>query len=96
MMLLHIVCFKYKPETDAAARTQHRERLAALKTLDGVVDLKVGKDVVQSQRSYDTGLLITFPDRAALDAYATNPQHVPVAQLGVSLSTHIVSVDFHI
>jgi len=95
-MLLHIVCFKYKPETDPAARRQHRERLAGLKTLDGVIDLKVGEDVVQSQRSYDTGLLITFPDRAALDAYATNPVHVPVAQLGVSLSSHIVSVDFHI
>jgi len=93
-MLLHIVCFKYKAETDAAARTQHRERLAALKTLDGVVDLKVGEDVVRSPRSYDTGLMITFRDRAGLDAYARNPQHVPVAQLGVDLSEHIVSVDF--
>jgi len=95
-MLLHLVCFKYKRETDAAARTQHRDRLAALKSLDGVIDLKVGEDVVRSQRSYDTGLVITFPDRAALDAYATNPVHVPVAQLGVSLSEHIVSVDLQI
>jgi len=93
-MLLHIVCFKYKAETDAAARTQHRERLAALNTLDGVVDLKVGEDVVRSPRSYDTGLMITFRDRAGLDAYAKNPRHVPVAQLGVDLSEHIVSVDF--
>ena len=95
-MLLHLVCFKYKPDTDAVARTQHRERLAALKTLDGVIDLKVGEDVVRAPRSYDTGLMITFPDRAALDAYAKNPQHVPIAQLGVSLSEHIVSVDFQI
>ena len=93
-MLLHLVCFRYKPDTDATARTQHRERLAALKTLDGVVDLKVGEDVVRSPRSYDTGLMITFRDRAGLDAYAKDPQHVPVAQLGVSLSEHIVSVDF--
>ena len=93
-MLLHLVCFRYKHDTDAAARTQHRERLAALKMLDGVVDLKVGEDVVRSPRSYDTGLTITFHDRAALDAYAKNPQHVPVAQLGVDLSEHIVSVDF--
>jgi len=35
-----------------------------------------------------------FPDRAALDAYQKNPQHVPVAQLGVALSSHIVAVDF--
>ena len=95
-MLLHIVCFRYKAETDAAARTQHRERLAALKGLDGVIDLKVGEDVVRSPRSYDTGLMITFPDRAALDAYQKNERHVPVAQFGVSLSDHIVAVDFDI
>ena len=95
-MLLHLVSFKYKADVDAAARAQHRARLAGLKGLDGVIDLKVGEDVVRSPRSYDTGLAITFPDRAALDAYQTNPQHVPVAQFGVSVSEHIVAVDFEI
>ena len=95
-MLLHLVCFKYKPTTDAATRTQHRERLAALKSLDGIVDLKVGADVVRSARSYDTGLAITFPDRAALDAYAKHPQHVPVSEFGVSISEHIVACDIEI
>jgi hypothetical protein len=95
-MLLHLVCFKYRADVDAATRAQHRARLAGLGTLDGVVDLKVGEDVVRSPRSYDTGLAITFPSRAALDAYQTNERHVPVAQLGVSLSEHIVAVDFEI
>jgi hypothetical protein len=95
-MLLHLVCFKYKAETDAAARAQHRERLRALGGLDGVVDLKVGEDVVHSPRSYDTGLAMTFPDRAALDVYQKNERHVPVAQFGVSLCDHIVAVDFEI
>jgi hypothetical protein len=95
-MLLHLVSFKYKTHIDAAARAQHRERLAALQRLDGVIELKVGEDVVRSPRSYDTGLAITFPDRAALDAYQQNDQHVPVAQLGVALSEHIVAVDFEI
>jgi hypothetical protein len=93
-MLLHLVCFKYKGDISNAARVEHRARLAALKALDGVVDLKVGEDIVRSPRSYDTGLMITFQDRTALDAYQKDPQHVPVAQLGVSLSEHIVSVDF--
>jgi hypothetical protein len=95
-MLLHLVCFKYKATVDAATRAQHRQRLAALMDLDGVIDLKVGEDVVQSSRSYDTGLAITFPDRAALDAYQKNPRHVPVAQHGAGLSEHIVAVDFEI
>ena len=93
-MLLHLVSFKYKTETDATARAQHRARLAGLKGLDGVIDLKVGEDVVRSPRSYDTGLVVMFRDRAGLDAYQKDPRHVPVAQLGVSLSEQIVAVDF--
>jgi stress responsive alpha/beta barrel protein len=95
-MLMHVVCFKYKADTAAAARADHCNRLAALQSLDGVIDLKVGADVVRSARSYDTALVITFPDRAALDAYQKNERHVPVAQFGVSLSDHIVAVDFEI
>jgi hypothetical protein len=95
-MLLHLVSFKYKSDTAAAVRAQHRQRLATLKGLDGVIDLKVGEDVVRSPRSYDTGLAVTFADRAALDAYQTNAQHVPIAQFGVSVCEHIVAVDFEI
>ena len=95
-MLLHLVSFKYKADVGSAARTQHRQRLAALNDVDGVMDLKVGADVVGSPRSYDTGLAVTFPDRAALDAYQKNDRHVPVAQFGVSLCDHIVAVDFEI
>lgn len=95
-MLLHLVSFKYKADVDAATRASHRERLAALKGLDGVDDLKVGEDVVRSPRSYDTGLAVTFPTRAALDAYQKNERHVPVAQFGIELCEHIVAVDFEI
>ena len=79
-MFVHMVCFKYKPDVDAAARVAHRARLAALSDIDGVLDLKVGSDVVGSPRSYDTGLVIVFPDRAGLDAYQKHPRHVPVAE----------------
>ena len=93
-MILHLVSFKYKTDTDADTRRQHRERLAALRNMDGVADLKVGADLVRSARSYDTGLAITFVDRAALDAYQKNDRHVPVAQFGVDICDHIVAVDF--
>jgi hypothetical protein len=95
-MLLHLVSFKYKPNADAETRRQHRERLAALRDIDGIADLKVGADVVGSARSYDTGLAITFMNRAALDAYQKNERHVPVARFGVEICDHIVAVDFDI
>jgi hypothetical protein len=94
--ILHVVSFKYRADVDAAARAEHRERLAGLHDIDGIAQLKVGADVVRSARSYDTGLSITFRDRAALDAYQQHPRHVPVAQFGAGLCDHIVAVDFEI
>ncbi len=93
-MVVHIVSFKYRPQVDAAARQDHRAKLRALANIDGVLDLKVGEDFVRSPRSYDTGLVVSFRDRAALDGYAKHPRHEPVATLGRDLSDTIVAVDF--
>jgi Stress responsive A/B Barrel Domain len=93
-MLCHVVCFRYKKDVAAEVRTQHRERLGALWDIDGVIDLKVGEDIVRSPRSYDTGLLIAFRDRAALDAYQAHPRHVQVAQFGSANCESIIAVDF--
>ena len=93
-MVVHLVSFKYRSDVDAAARQDHRSRLSALADIDGILDLKVGEDFVRSPRSYDTGLVISFRDRAALDVYATHPRHQPVAKLGRDLSETIVAVDF--
>jgi hypothetical protein len=93
-MLTHVVCFKYKSEVPQSTREEHCSRLRGLHGIEGVVNLTVGADVVRSPRSYDTALIVVFRDRPALDAYQTHPQHVPVAQFGVSLCEHIVAVDF--
>ncbi len=93
-MLVHLVLFKYKPDIDEHVRADHRNRLRGLRTIDGIVELQVGGDVVRSPRSYDTGLVIRFRDRAALDAYQKDPRHVPVAQFGAAQCDSIVAVDF--
>ena len=93
-MLTHIVSFKYKSDVTDAVRQDHRQRLAGLWSISGVCELKVGADVVHSPRSFDTGLVVAFKDRAGLDAYAADPRHVPVAQFGVGLCEQIVAVDF--
>jgi hypothetical protein len=93
-MVVHMVSFKYRVEVDAEARRDHRRQLKGLADLDGVLDFKVGQDIIRSPRSYDTGIVVSFRDRAALDSYATHPRHVPIAQLGRDLSESIVAVDF--
>lgn len=95
-MLIHIVCWKYKPETDEAAREDHRDRL---KTLVGVIPeiitFDVGADVLHLDRSFDTGLVATFADRDGLDAYTEHPEHQTVAALGRQLAEKAISVDFY-
>ena len=94
-MLIHIVCWKYKPETDEYDRTLHRNMLRALSGLVADMhDLQVGEDVLHLERSFDTGLVIRFEDRDALDSYTDHPEHQKVAAMGKNISEKVVSVDF--
>jgi hypothetical protein len=56
--------------------------------------LSVGFDVLRLPRSYDSGLVATFKDRAALEAYTVHPEHVKAANFGRTISQHVASVDF--
>ena len=94
-MLTHIVVWKYKAEVGEERR---REHVARLRALEGVIpeieSFAVGTDVLRLPRSYDTGLVAVFRDRAGLDAYTVHPEHVKVADMGREVSEHVVSVDF--
>ena len=94
-MLTHIVVWKYRPEIEPAIREEHVARLHSLASIISEVDsLSVGFDTLHLPRSYDTGLVATFGDRAALDAYTVHPEHIKAADFGRSISEHVVSVDF--
>lgn len=94
-MLTHIVCWKYGSDIDANTRSEHCAKLRALtKAIPEIMSLTVGSDVLHLERSFDTGLVATFADRAALDVYTDHPDHQKVAALGRSISERVVSVDF--
>lgn len=94
-MLTHIVCWKYKNETDAAKRAEHIEQLRALTDVIECIDtFNVGSDILQLDRSFDTGLVATFADEVALDEYTNHPEHQKVAALGKQIAVKVVSVDF--
>jgi hypothetical protein len=94
-MLTHIVVWKYRADIDEHARIEHVRMLESLAgVISQVKSLSVGFDVVRIPRSYDTGLVAVFENRAGLDAYTIHPEHVKVADFGRSISEHVVSVDF--
>ena len=94
-MLTHIVIWKYRADVPQATRAEHVTKLRALVgVIPEIVSLAVGFDVLHLPRSYDTGLVAVFRDRAGLDAYTDHPQHVEVAGFGRAIAEHIASVDF--
>lgn len=94
-MLTHIVVWKYRADVEDDVRQEHVARLRRLPSVvPEVLTLKVGTDVLGLPRSYDAGLVATFRDRAALEAYTVHPDHILVADMGRNISEHVVSVDF--
>jgi hypothetical protein len=94
-MLTHIVVWKYRADVEQVVREEHVNRLRRLVSLiPGIESFNVGFDVLNLPRSYDTGLVATFRDRAALQAYTVHPEHILVADMGRNISEHVVSVDF--
>ena len=94
-MLTHIVCWKYKPETTEEQREEH---LAKLKTLPNIIpnvlSFNLGFDILHLDRSFDLGLVATYPDREALDFYTEHADHQMVAKMGKEIAEKVVSVDF--
>jgi hypothetical protein len=94
-MLTHIVVWKYRADVEQSIRDEHLARLKRLATIiPDIESFSVGSDVLNLPRSYDTGLVAVFRDRAALDAYTIHPEHILVADMGRNISEHVASVDF--
>ena len=94
-MLIHVVVWKYRTDIDLDIREEH---ITLLRNLNAVIpqvkSLTVGSDTLHLSRSYDTGLVAVFEDRAALEAYTIHPDHIKAANFGRSISEHVASVDF--
>lgn len=94
-MLTHIVCWKYKPETTEEERADHIAKLRALPgMIPNIESFNVGRDILHLERSFDTGLVAVYPDRAALDYYNEHPEHQKVVAIGRQIAERVVSVDF--
>ncbi len=94
-MLTHVVIWKYRSDVDQEVRHEHVRMLHSLSpVIKELESLSVGFDVVKLPRSFDTGLVAVFRDRAALEAYTVHPEHIKVAAFGKTISEQIASVDF--
>ncbi len=94
-MLTHIVVWRYRADVEQEVREEHVRLLSNLASVvKEVQSLSVGFDVLRLPRSYDTGLVAAFDDRAGLQAYTVHPEHIKVVEFGRAISEHVASVDF--
>jgi hypothetical protein len=94
-MLTHIVIWKYNADVEQEVRDEHVRLLQALPSaIKEIESFAVGLDVLHLPRSFDSGLVAVFRDRAALDAYSVHPEHLKVVAFGKTISQQVASVDF--
>ncbi len=79
-MLKHIVCFKLKDNSLENCEKAREVLLSMQGNVELLRDIKVGIDVLHSERSYDLILETVLDDEEALEAYQQHPYHVQVVK----------------
>ncbi|KYP82029.1 Dabb family protein [Ferroacidibacillus organovorans] len=94
-MIEHIVLLAWKEGTPHAEQERLLRELLALKEqIPGIVSVSGGENFSARSQGYHHGFLVTFKDRASLDAYGPHKAHQRVvAQLQPVLQSILV-LDF--
>jgi hypothetical protein len=97
-MIEHVVLFKWKPGTPPEAIVEVGEALKALREkIPGIVDLSCGANFSTRSQGYETGLVVRFADRAALEAYGPHEAHQHVVQsLIAPIREDVIAVDYEV
>ncbi len=92
-MVTHIVFWKLKEENKEENAAVIKEKLEALVgVVPGLLKAEVGRNLLDSD--YDLCLVSQFSDRAALEAYRNNPDHIKAATFVRASVCGRTSVDY--
>lgn len=79
-MLKHIVCFKLKDNSLENCERAKEVLLSMQGNVEMLRDIRVGIDILHSERSYDLILETVLDDKEALEKYQQHPYHVQVVK----------------
>ncbi|NES66978.1 MAG: Dabb family protein, partial [Okeania sp. SIO2D1] len=75
-MIVHIVLFKWHPDTSAENITLAMSTLKGMKgKVPEIIDISCGNNFSELSQGFQNVLVVQFKDKAALDAYAKNAYH---------------------
>ena len=94
-MVKHVVCFKLKDRTNIG---KVKEVLLSMKgNVPQIIDMEVGVDFLQSERSYDVMLTELLKDKTDLENYQNDPYHCTVVKTYMhSVRESSIAVDYEI
>lgn len=79
--VLHIVLFKWKPDTTSEQLAQTRAALLSLKeSVPGILEIHCGENFSDRSKGFQTVLVVRFESREALAAYLPHPAHRAVVE----------------
>jgi len=94
-MITHILLWNYKDEVRAATRQAIEAELAALPgRIPALRQLTFGPVFRWRAREYSHAAVMLFADRAALDAYQTDPIHKDFTTRFHPATSELVAVDY--
>ena len=94
-MLNHIVLMKFVPAVRESDIEELEKRLDNLPNVIRQIHMyEFGRDVVQSERSYDFAIVSLFAHTQALREYREHPEHRKVLDLIGSICESVITVDF--
>ena len=79
-MIKHIVCYKLKDPSIEGKQKVKENFMKMKEEINLFIDLQVGLDFLQSERSYDVVLEITFKDLETMNEYQKHLYHVNVVK----------------
>ncbi len=95
-MVEHIVLFKWKAEATAEQITVAVAALRGLKEqIPNVLDLSIGENFTDRGQGFTHGLVVRFPDKAALEVYGPHPAHQHVVQTFINpIRESLLALDY--
>ncbi len=99
-MIRHIVMWKLRGDTRDEKLANIEKLKASFHSLrgriPGLLHLEIGVDTSAVDYACDVVLVSDFASQAALDAYATHPEHLRVKQEIGDMRTHRHQVDYKV
>lgn len=95
-MVEHIVLFQWKAEATAEQIAAAVEGLRGLKDqIPNILDLSVGENFTDRAQGFTHGLVVRFPNKAALEVYGPHPAHQHVVQTFINpIRENVLALDY--